>query len=63
MSNTENDYNYIVFSKSNQMQFQTASPPDPPTNLSVLATTCHSIKICWDPPVDHGSDLIGKIIF
>ena len=53
------DYKYTVFSKSNIMQFQTAGPPDPPTNLSVVSTTCHSVKICWDPPIDHGSDLIG----
>lgn len=41
------------------MQFQTASPPDPPTNLSIISTTCHAIKVCWDPPIDHGSELIG----
>ena len=54
------EYKYTVFSKSNTMQFQTAGPPDPPTNLSVVSTTCHSVKICWDQPIDHGSDLIGK---
>ena len=48
------EYKYTIFSKSNTMQFQTAGPPDPPTNLSVVSTTCHSVKICWDPPVDHG---------
>lgn len=40
-------------------QFQTASPPDPPTNLSVITTTCHAIKISWDPPIDHGSEIIA----
>lgn len=41
------------------LQFQTASPPDPPTNLSVVSTTCHAIKVAWDPPIDHGSELIA----
>lgn len=41
------------------MQFQTASPPDPPTNLTVVSTTCHAIKICWDPPISHGSELVA----
>ncbi len=41
------------------MQFQTASPPDPPTNLTVVSTTCHAIKICWDPPTVHGSELVA----
>lgn len=54
------EYKFISYSKSNHLQFQTASPPDPPTNLSVVTTTCHAIKICWDPPIDHGSDIIGK---
>lgn len=54
------EYKYISYSKSNVMQFQTASPPDPPTNLSVVTTTCHAIKICWDPPIDHGSEIIGS---
>ena len=54
------EYKFISYSKSNLMQFQTASPPDPPTNLSVVTTTCHAIKICWDPPIDHGSEIIGK---
>lgn len=59
-ANQKRDYKYIIYSKSNLLQFQTASPPDPPTNISVVATTCHAIKVCWDPPIDHGSELIGK---
>ena len=61
--NEKVEYRYIIYSKSNLTQFQTASPPDPPTNLSVVSTTCHAIKVCWDPPVDHGSELIGIICF
>jgi hypothetical protein len=56
----KNDYKYISYSKSSQIQFQTASPPDPPTNLSIISTTCHAIKVAWDPPVDHGSEVICK---
>ncbi len=58
----QNEYKYIVYSQSSQHQFQTASPPDPPTNLFVESTTCHAVKICWDPPVDHGSELLATRI-
>lgn len=58
----KNDYKFISYSKSCQLQFQTASPPDPPTNLSIISTTCHAIKVAWDPPIDHGSEIIGKKI-
>jgi hypothetical protein len=60
--NESNEYKYIVYSESSKVQFQTASPPDPPTNLSVVTTTCHAVKIRWDPPISHGSEMIGKII-
>jgi hypothetical protein len=50
---------FYSYSMSSQMQFQTASPPDPPTNLTVCSTTCHAIKICWDPPIPHGSELVA----
>ncbi|RMZ93142.1 hypothetical protein BpHYR1_002691, partial [Brachionus plicatilis] len=53
------EYRFIIYSKSNILQFQTASPPDPPTNLAVISTTCHAIKISWDPPIDHGSEIIA----
>ena len=59
-SKSKQEYKFIVYSKSNLLQFQTAGPPDPPTNLTVISTTCPAIKVSWDPPVDHGSELIGK---
>lgn len=62
-SKSKKEYRYIVYSKSNLLQFQTASPPDPPTNLAVISTTCHAIKISWDPPIDHGSEIIGNLNF
>lgn len=60
-SKSNKEYKLIVYSKSNLLQFQTASPPDPPTNLAVISTTCHAIKISWDPPIDHGSEIIGNL--
>jgi hypothetical protein len=56
------EYTYLLYSKSSIMQFQTASPPDAPTNITVVSTTCHAIKICWDPPVCHGSELVATRI-
>ncbi|ELT90741.1 hypothetical protein CAPTEDRAFT_219540 [Capitella teleta] len=38
---------------------QTARPPDPATNLSIVGTTCQSIQINWDQPKEHGCEVIG----
>lgn len=38
---------------------KTASPPDPPRNVGVTATTCSALSVAWDPPQEHGSEIIG----
>ncbi|KAH9503746.1 hypothetical protein Btru_066540, partial [Bulinus truncatus] len=50
---------FILSSKSEQLHVRTASPPDPPSNVGVIVMTCHSIKVGWDPPREHGSEIIG----
>ena len=50
---------FILTAKSEQLAIKTASPPDPPRNLGVVATTCNSLKIAWDPPLEHGAEVIG----
>ena len=50
---------FILSSKSEQLLVKTASPPEPPTNVGVVALTCHSVKVGWDPPREHGSEIIG----
>ncbi|GFR62047.1 fibronectin, partial [Elysia marginata] len=50
---------FILSSKSEQLQVKTASPPDPPSNVGVVALTCHSLKVGWDPPKEHGSEIIA----
>ncbi|XP_055882729.1 uncharacterized protein LOC106055997 isoform X2 [Biomphalaria glabrata] len=50
---------FILSSKSEQLHIRTASPPDPPSNVGIVAMTCHSIKVGWDPPREHGSEIIG----
>ncbi|XP_059161356.1 uncharacterized protein LOC131944640 isoform X2 [Physella acuta] len=50
---------FILSSKSEQLHVRTASPPDPPSNIGVIAMTCHSLKVGWDPPKEHGSEIIG----
>ena len=37
----------------------TARPPRPPTNIGVMATTCTSIQVQWDPPTEQGVEIIG----
>ncbi len=38
---------------------KTPQPPGAPTNLGIVATTCHSVQIAWDPPHETGVDIIG----
>ncbi|CAL1538548.1 unnamed protein product [Lymnaea stagnalis] len=52
---------FILSSKSEQLHVRTASPPDPPSNVGIVAMTCHSIKVGWDPPKEHGSEIIGRL--
>ena len=39
---------------------KTPQPPGAPNNLGVIATTCHSMQVAWDPPHETGVDIIGK---
>ena len=50
---------FILTAKSDNLLVRTARPPDPPSNLGVISTTCSAIKLAWDPPREHGVDVIG----
>ena len=54
---------FILTAKSDHLSIQTASPPHPPTNLGVVATTCHSIQVSWDCPIERGVEIIGSFIY
>ena len=51
---------FILTAQSERIQLRTAYPPDPASNLGVIATTCSAIQVGWDPPREHGVDVIGK---
>ena len=51
---------FILSSKSEHLTIKTASPPDPPHNVGVSATTCTSLNVAWDSPLEHGSEVIGQ---
>ncbi|KAK6175730.1 hypothetical protein SNE40_014123 [Patella caerulea] len=50
---------FILTASSDQICVITASPPNPPRNLGITATTCNSLTIAWDPPEEHGVEVIG----
>ncbi|ESO91438.1 hypothetical protein LOTGIDRAFT_153880 [Lottia gigantea] len=50
---------FILTAKSKHISLTTASPPNPPRNLGVKATTCNSLQVIWDPPEEHGAEVIG----
>ncbi|CAH1782616.1 unnamed protein product [Owenia fusiformis] len=52
-------HSFILTSKSEHIKLTTAQPPDPPTNLGILSSTCNSISVAWDPPREHGVEVIG----
>ena len=51
---------FILTAKSDNLIIKTAKPPDPPSNLGVLATTCNAIKLAWYQPIEHGIDVMCK---
>ncbi len=51
---------FILSAKSDPLSVKTAAPPAAPGNIGVVATTCHSVQIGWDPPAAKGVDIIGK---
>ncbi|KAK3103976.1 hypothetical protein FSP39_023382, partial [Pinctada imbricata] len=50
---------FIMTAKSEQLTVHSARPPDPPSNLCFTAMTCHSLRVEWDPPIEHGVEVIG----
>ncbi|XP_063446523.1 uncharacterized protein LOC134726026 isoform X8 [Mytilus trossulus] len=50
---------FIIASKAEPLTIKTARPPDPPSNLGTMATTCSGIKLAWDQPREHGVEVIG----
>lgn len=65
VSGEENDTTnkFILTAQSDTLTLRTARPPDPPSNLSIAASTCNALRLVWDPPVEHGVEIIGKFFF
>ena len=51
---------FILTGTSEHLTMKTPQPPGAPSNLGIVATTCHSMQIAWDPPHETGVDIIGK---
>ena len=49
----------IMSSKAEKLIITAAQPPEAPSNLGLVASTCNSLKVAWDSPVEHGSEIIG----
>ncbi|XP_048739977.2 uncharacterized protein LOC125654190 isoform X5 [Ostrea edulis] len=50
---------FILTAQSETLTLRTARPPNPPSNLSIAASTCNSLRLVWDPPVEHGVEIIA----
>ena len=53
-------HTFILTGTSEHLTMKTPQPPGAPSNLGIIATTCHSMQIAWDPPHETGVDIIGK---
>lgn len=51
---------FIISAKSQKLTVRTGQPPEAPSNLGVLASTCHSLQIGWDPPIERGVEVKRK---
>ena len=48
---------FILSGRAEALALRTAQPPEPPANLGVVATTCHSLLVAWDPPRERGAEV------
>ena len=48
---------FIISAKSQKLTVRTGQPPEAASNLGVLASTCHSLQIGWDPPRERGVEV------
>jgi hypothetical protein len=53
--------NFILTAKAAPLTVRTAQPPEAPSNLGVVATTCNSVQVSWNPPREKGLDIISKL--
>ena len=50
---------YVVSAKSEVLEFQTGSPPSPPSDLFVVDSTNTAVRIGFDPFVEHNEQIVG----
>ncbi|XP_070557721.1 uncharacterized protein [Ptychodera flava] len=50
---------FILTSRSEQLSVMTGCPPDPPSNIGLITSTCNSLQIAWHSPVEHDVEVIG----
>ncbi|XP_036357779.1 uncharacterized protein LOC115211041 isoform X2 [Octopus sinensis] len=50
---------FILSTKSEKINLKTASPPNPPSNIGVVSSTCNSVKLAWTSPREHGVEITG----
>lgn len=56
----EIDRQFIISARSQKLTIRTGQPPEPASNLGILASTCHSMQIGWDPPRERGVEVKCK---
>jgi hypothetical protein len=49
---------YIVTTTSEILSFETGAPPDAPSNLYIIACTNTSVRIGFDPFIEHNAEII-----
>ncbi len=51
---------FILTGRSEMMTMKTPHPPGAPSNLGIISTTTHSVRLGWDPPRETGAEIVGR---
>ncbi|XP_077978814.1 uncharacterized protein LOC144434231 [Glandiceps talaboti] len=54
---------FILTAQSEQFNITTGRPPEPPSNLGVITSTCNSLHIAWHSPVEHSVEVTGLRVY
>ncbi|CAF4237631.1 unnamed protein product [Rotaria socialis] len=62
-SDPKTNETYIVSATSKILKFETGAPPDAPSNLKIIACTNTTIRIGFDPFIEHLAEIITLRVY
>ncbi|XP_022109025.1 uncharacterized protein LOC110989168 isoform X4 [Acanthaster planci] len=56
-------YEVPVLSQTESITVTTASPPEPPSQLTVASVGSNTVQLKWEPPTEKGAEVIGLRVY